>query len=93
VIYKFRCGSCGEEEDIHASIHEHTNISSRIFCQCGGIVLQVLESAMTVFPRTGFPRNAVHEHIADKPIKLKDKKHFQDVANQNGWTTSWFDGI
>jgi len=93
MIYVFQCLGCGEEVELSMPAAQYETTKKSLFCQCGGQITQVLFPPKTIFNRTGFPRNFVHEHISDNPVKLRDKKHFMDVSQQNGWTPSWFDGI
>ena len=91
--YIFRCLECDETEEFTFPMREHTRFSAQVSCACGGQVIQLLAPPREVFVRIPFPKGMYHEHIADKPVKLRDQKHFEDVCKQNGWTSNFYDGI
>lgn len=91
--YVFYCPNCDHYEDINVPVSLHEFVVSRAICECGTPAQQVITSPKATFIRMGFPNGIVHEHLDADPIKLRDKKHFQAVAQEKGWTSTWFDGV
>ena len=92
MIYEFKCqGECGKVHTYTVPLSAYTGLKTYTCC---GIKMQQLYEIAKPIVRTTFPRNFVSEHVAKNPTKIRDEKHFRDVAESSGLTvTNPWDGI
>jgi len=93
MIYEFQCRECGDKTTFLSMVKNRKALESNRCLSCGG-ELNRLYTTRKPIVRTSFPRNFTSEHVAKDPTKIRDEKHFRDIAAENDLVvTNPWDGI
>ena len=75
-VYDFRCKTCNKTHEYIAKFEERQKT-----CECGGEMDRLITTRYAVI---GDIEPYIDEHIGEKPVVVKSRKHRQQLMRENG---------